>query len=27
VLDLTNGEVEEGHIVLYLESTLGARHT
>jgi hypothetical protein len=26
VLDLTDGEIEEGHIVLYLESTLGAGH-
>jgi len=26
VLDLTNGEVEEGHIVLDLESTLGTGH-
>ena len=27
VLNLTDGEIEEGHIVLYLESTLGTGHT
>jgi len=26
VLDLTNGEIEEGHIILYLESALCAGH-
>ena len=27
VLDLTDGKIEEGHVVLYLESTLGTCHT
>jgi len=27
MLDLTDGEIEEGHVVLYLESALCAGHT
>lgn len=27
VLDLTHGQVEEGHIIFYLKSALGSRHS